>query len=74
MSGGEAFDRRPGAQLAAVVSDPSDSLFRVSVEPGAPGSGLREVVLFLTAWGEVKPRVEALRADWAALLEREFAM
>jgi hypothetical protein len=60
------------SQHAAVVSDPSDALFRVSVEPGGPGTDQREIVLWLSAWGNQERRVSELRTQWAGVLERLF--
>ncbi|HEX2248881.1 MAG TPA: SRPBCC domain-containing protein [Gemmatimonadales bacterium] len=72
LASGDVFDHRPAAQLAAIVDDPKDALFRVSVEPGGPGTGQREIVLWLSAWGDHKQRVEELRTRWVEVLERLF--
>jgi len=72
LTGGQVFDERPGSQHAAVVNDPADGLFRVSVEPGGPGTNEREIVLWLSAWGNHERRVEELRSRWAGVLERLF--
>lgn len=72
LTAGQAFDRRPGSQYAAVVNDPADALFRVSVEHGAPGADQREIVLWLSAWGDQGKRVDQLRTRWAGVLERLF--
>ena len=72
LTAGQAFDRRPGSQYAAVVNDPADALFRVSVEPGGPGTDQREIVLWLSAWGDQGKRVDQLRSRWAGVLERLF--
>jgi uncharacterized protein YndB with AHSA1/START domain len=72
LTGGDVFDRRPAGQYAAVVNDPKDALFRVSVEPGGPGTDQREIVLWLSAWGDQEQRVNELRTRWAAVLERLF--
>lgn len=72
LAGGQVFDRRPASQHAAVVNDPHDALFRISVEPGGPGADLREVVLWLSAWGDHGKRVDQLRARFAGVLERLF--
>ena len=70
LTAGQAFDRQPASQYAAVVNDPSDALFRASVEPGGPGTDQREIVLWLSAWGDQSRRVDELRREWAILLER----
>jgi uncharacterized protein YndB with AHSA1/START domain len=72
LTRGQAFDDRPGSQYAAVVNDPNDALFRLSVEPGGPGTDQREIVLWLSAWGDQESRVNELRARWAGVLERLF--
>jgi uncharacterized protein YndB with AHSA1/START domain len=71
LEAGKRFDNRPGGQVAAVL-EPDDDLFRISLEPGAPGSEHREVVMFLSAWGNKQERAEAIRAEWATALERAF--
>jgi uncharacterized protein YndB with AHSA1/START domain len=72
LTGGQVFDERPSGQHAAIVNDPKDALFRVSVEPGAPGTDLREIVLWLSAWGDAGRRVNELRTKWVGVLERLF--
>jgi uncharacterized protein YndB with AHSA1/START domain len=72
LTGGEVFDHRPAGQLAAVVNDPRDALFRVSVESAAPGTDQREIVLWLSAWGDQEGRINQLRTRWASLLERLY--
>jgi uncharacterized protein YndB with AHSA1/START domain len=73
LGGGQVFDKQPGSQHAAVVNDPRDALFRLSVEPGGPGADQREIVLWLSAWGgDQERRVAELRARWAGVLERLF--
>jgi uncharacterized protein YndB with AHSA1/START domain len=72
LTGGQTFDRQPASQYAAVVSDPADALFRMSIEPGGPGTDQREIVLWLSAWGDQSRRVDELRREWASLLKRLF--
>jgi uncharacterized protein YndB with AHSA1/START domain len=72
LTGGQVFDAHVASQHAAIVSDPSDALFRVSVEPGGPGTDQREIVLWLSAWGNQERRVSELRTQWAGVLERLF--
>ncbi len=72
MVQGEVFDREHAHQVAAVVHEPADGLFRVSVEPGAPGVDQVEVVLWLSGWGAVEARLREIEAQWAALLARVF--
>jgi uncharacterized protein YndB with AHSA1/START domain len=71
LTGGQVFDRQ-ASQYAAVVNDPADALFRISVEPGAPGTAEREIVIWLSAWGSQARRVDHLRSTWAGVLERVF--
>jgi uncharacterized protein YndB with AHSA1/START domain len=72
LTGGQVFDHRPAGQHAAIVNDPSDGLFRASVEPGGPGIDQREIVLWLSAWGDQARRVDELRTRWNSVLERLF--
>lgn len=72
LTGGWVFDERPAGQHAAIVNDPHDAIFRVSVEPGAPGTDQREIVLWLSAWGDQARRVNELRTGWSGVLERLF--
>jgi uncharacterized protein YndB with AHSA1/START domain len=72
LTGRQPFDHQPASQYAAVVNDPPDALFRVSVEPGGPGTHYREIVVWLSAWGDQARRVNELRTRWAGVLERLF--
>lgn len=69
---GEPFDVEPPAQYAATLSEPADALFRLSVEPPAPGGGGRSVVLWLQAWGPAGDRLREIESRWAELLERVY--
>jgi uncharacterized protein YndB with AHSA1/START domain len=71
LGAGEPFDRRSGGQYAAVMPT-TDDLFRLSIEPGAPGVELNEVVVFLSAWGDHASRIEVTRSDLSARLDRLF--
>jgi uncharacterized protein YndB with AHSA1/START domain len=71
LCAGQAFDHRPSGQYAAVLSDPDDALFRLSIEPGAPG-GPHEVVLWLSAWGGSDARTHEIQSEWARRLARLF--
>lgn len=73
LTRGEVFDHRPGTQYAAIVDDPADALFRVSVEPGGPGTNQREIVLWLSAWGDQEQRVAELRRKYDRVLHRLFS-
>jgi uncharacterized protein YndB with AHSA1/START domain len=72
LTGGDAFDTRYATQYAAIVRDPVDAMFRASAEPGAPGADLRDIVLWLSAWGPHEPRIREIQARWSDLLVRLF--
>lgn len=72
LTAGEPFDNRPASQYAAIVNDPEDAMFRVSVEPPAPGAAEPEVVLFMSAWGDHARRLGELEREWTRQLERVF--
>lgn len=72
LTSGKAFDDHPGSQRAAIVTDPADAMVRVSIEPGAPGAHGHEIVLWLSAWGPFRERVEEIRGEWSDLLARAF--
>jgi uncharacterized protein YndB with AHSA1/START domain len=69
---GDPFDRSPGRQHAAVLPLPNDDLFRISIEPGAPGAHANEVVMFVSSWGDRAARTRELQTQWSAVLERVF--
>jgi hypothetical protein len=71
LSAGQVFDHRPSGQYAAVLSDPDDALFRLSIESGAP-YGPHEVVMWLSAWGGSDMRVRAIGSEWTTRLARLF--
>ena len=68
LSKGEPFDVRPGGQYAAILPS-GEGIFRISLEPGAPGEEMKEVVAFLSVWGDRAPWVEQVRTEWTAALE-----
>jgi uncharacterized protein YndB with AHSA1/START domain len=72
LTTGESFDDRPASQYAAIVADPVDAMFRVSVEPPAPGAAEPEVVIFLAAWGDQARRLGELEREWARQLGQVF--
>ena len=69
---GEVFDERAGRQYAALVDTLGGALFRVSMEPCMVDPELRDVTLWLQAWGDARDRLPAIEAEWRALLERLF--
>jgi len=72
LEAGEAFDDRPGSQYAAILDDPADAMLRISVESGGPGADQREVVVFMSVWGDRGERVAALERAWARELVAVF--
>lgn len=72
LGGGLSLGRQRPGQYVAVVAEPPGALMRVSVEPGGPGTAQREVVLFMSAWGDQERRMAELQAQWVSLLERVF--
>lgn len=65
------FIEAPPVQYAGYVED-RDALLRVSSEPCPGQVDLRDVTLWLSAWGAGAGDVEPLRQEWTALLERLF--
>ena len=72
LDAGEPFDQRPGGQHASVLPVPHDDLFRISIEPGAPGTDQTEVVMFLSSWGGQERRTRDLAARWTEVLAQVF--
>ena len=72
LDAGEPFDQRPGGQHASVLPAPHDDLFRVSIEPGAPGTQQTEVVMFLSSWGDRERRTRELAERWSEVLAQVF--
>ncbi|HUP19037.1 MAG TPA: SRPBCC domain-containing protein [Gemmatimonadota bacterium] len=69
---GEPFHHRPDRQYAAVVPELGGALLRMSLEPCMPNPDARDVTLWLSAWGEVGPALDAIEGEWAATLERLY--
>lgn len=69
---GEVFDAHEGRQYAVVGDELGGALFRVSMEPCAADEDMRDVTLWLQAWGEARDRLPAIERDWRDLLERLF--
>jgi uncharacterized protein YndB with AHSA1/START domain len=72
LSGGQSFDERPLGQYTAILQDPADAWFRLSVEPGGPATEQREVVVFMSAWGAQKQRIAEVQDEWTRLLQLVF--
>ncbi len=69
---GELFDRAPGWQLAYVGAEPGDALLRLSIDPSHDEPELRDVSVFLCAWGEDRAGVDGAAAGWRERLDRLF--
>lgn len=67
---GTPFVEEPGAQYAAVVAEPPDSLLRLSVEPSLE-PGFRDATAWLSAWG-ADAHLDDLAVEWRQRLERLF--
>jgi uncharacterized protein YndB with AHSA1/START domain len=72
LTAGDVFDHRPASQYAAIVNHPADAMFRVSVEPAAPGADQPEVVMFMSAWGDQERQLGEIEREWARRLEEVF--
>ncbi len=72
LNAGEPFDDRRASQYAAIVQEPPDAMFRLSVEPASAGIEQPEIVLFLSSWGEQQGRLAGLEREWTEQLERVF--
>lgn len=69
---GDPFDVHPPVQYAAVLAEPAGSLFRLSLEPCAPGISGVDVTLWLSVWGAAAAKVPELRTKWQAMLTEVF--
>ena len=71
--GAEAIIETPPRQWAALVEKLDGALLRVGSDPsGVDGSNERDVTLWISAWGDARKKLPAIRDDWAALLERLY--
>lgn len=69
---GTVFDEESGRQKAFVLAEPADGLARLNIE-GTPGSpALRDVVVWVSAWGDSADAIPALERRWVGLLEKTF--
>ena len=68
----DVFDRTPPWQLAAVTRDPSDGLLRLTVDPTHGDPDLRDVTVWVCAWGAARPDVDPAANHWRAELARLF--
>ena len=72
LPAGVPFIEEPPHLLASHVPSLGDGLLRVTPEVCTLGAEFRDVTLWLQSYGEGRERLEALRAEWSALLERLF--
>jgi hypothetical protein len=72
LTGGPSLDERPLGQYTAILQDPADAWFRLSVEPGGRGTEQREVVVFMSAWGAQEQHVAEVQDEWLRLLQLVF--
>lgn len=66
------FDRTPPWQLAAVSREPSDGLIRLTVDPTHTDPGLRDVTVWVCAWGDARAEADRAADHWRAELARLF--
>lgn len=72
LAGLRPFDDGPPRRWAAKLAEPPGALLRISTEPCGSEPGLRDVTLWLTAWGVDRAAVAPLEAEWSATLERLY--
>lgn len=70
--GGEPFADDPPWQYAAIVDDPPSALLRLTVDPCMGEEDVRDVTVFLSAWGGHADRIAELGETWRERLERVF--
>lgn len=69
---GNVFDDTENRQYAAILEELDGALLRVSMEPSMAGPDVRDVTLWLQAWGDARERLPEFEAEWRPLLERLF--
>ena len=71
--GAEPIFEAPPRQWTAVVEKLDGALLRAGSDPCATSeTGERDVTLWLSAWGDAREHLSAIREDWAATLERLY--
>ena len=71
--GAEAILEAPPRQWAAVVEKLGGALLRAGSDPCAVSArGERDVTLWLSAWGNARSELPAIREDWEAMLDRLY--
>lgn len=65
-------DRSPPWQVAAVTRDPADGLLRLTIDPTHSDPGLRDVSVWLSAWGGAGATVPEAARAWSERLARLF--
>jgi uncharacterized protein YndB with AHSA1/START domain len=66
------IDRSPPWQLAGVAKEPADGVIRVTIDPAHSDPTVRDVSVFVAAWGEARERMESVARSWTDRLERLF--
>jgi hypothetical protein len=71
--GAEPIIEAPPRQWAALVEKLDGALLRAGSDPCAVSeTGERDVTLWLSAWGDARKELPAIREDWTATLERLY--
>lgn len=70
--GGHAMDVVPPTQYSAIVDAPSDAMLRISAEPCLGEPDLRDVTVWLSAWGDAARDLPSVEGEWVCRLERLF--
>jgi uncharacterized protein YndB with AHSA1/START domain len=70
--GGRPMDVVPPTQYAAILDEPSDAMLRISTEPCLGEPDLRDVTLWLSAWGDAARDIASVEEAWSGRLERLF--
>lgn len=70
--GGDVFDDTKNRQHAATLEELDGALLRVSMEPSMAGPDVRDVTLWLQAWGAARERLPEFEAEWRPMVERLF--
>jgi uncharacterized protein YndB with AHSA1/START domain len=71
--GAEAILETPPRQWAAIVGKLDGALLRAGSDPTGPADGgVRDVTLWLSAWGDARKELTAIREEWTTMLERLY--
>lgn len=66
------LDRTPPWQFVAVLADPPDALMRLTIDPTHDDPGLRDVTVWISAWGSSAPALVETAQAWSRRLTRLF--